>query len=224
MPMELDLNNQSVVRALVRFTETGAKAGCPFCKGRMIADVSPGERLIILKGMNVGREATVSKEPGLSSDEFLVAFDGDPPGLLTRVIRRLDSFAYLPLGKMPKWLCSLSIDDLHSVDESCLHTATILATDAKYKWTVQALLPIIYTVRSRRLPASGADLWPALQAHGIRKSLKEEFCQTFDFSIELLLEMNGRPAIKKRRVQAMSIGRYLTPGQEEYFGESPGII
>jgi hypothetical protein len=173
--------------------------------------------------MNAGREATVSKEPGFSSDEFLVAFDGDLPGHLTRIIRRLDSFAYLPLGKMPKWLCSLSIDDLHSVDESCLQTATLLTTDAKHKWTVQALLPIIYTVRSRRLPVSGADLWLTLQAHGIRKSLKDGFCRTFDFSIELLFEMNGRPAIKKRRVKAMSIGRYLTPGQEEYFGGSPGV-
>jgi hypothetical protein len=35
--------------------------------------------------------------------------------------------------------------------------------------------------------------------------------------------MHGRPAIKKRRVKAMSIGRYLTPGQEENGGPSPGV-
>jgi hypothetical protein len=88
--MEFNLADPTTLGALIQFTETGATAGCPFCKGRMIASVSPGDRIIILKGMNVGREATVSRDPGFSDDEFLVKFDSDPP---TREL--LTSWTYL---------------------------------------------------------------------------------------------------------------------------------
>jgi hypothetical protein len=189
----------------------------------MIASVSAGERIIILKGMYVGREATVSSEPGFSDDEFLVKFDSDPPNQLTRVIRKLDVFSYLPLGEMPNWLCSLSIDDLCSIDHSALDLAVRLAVGTNKSWSTNALLPLVATVRQRRVPVLGADLWPTLEAHGIPKTLKQEFGRKFDFAIELLVSLHGRAAIKKRRVRAMSIGRYLTPGQEEYFGASPGI-
>ena len=76
--MEFNLDDPITRAALVQFTEAGAGAACPFCQGRMIASVTPGERIIILQGANVGKAATVSPEPGLP-DEFLVKFDTDPP-------------------------------------------------------------------------------------------------------------------------------------------------
>ena len=220
--MEFNLTDPTTLSALIQFTETGATAGCPFCKGRMIASVSPGERIIILKGMYVGREAIVSPEPGLS-DEFLVRFDGDPPNRLTRIAHKRDVFAYVPLGGLPTWLCSLSIDDLCSIDHSVLDLAVQLAIGSGKDWPTPTLLPLIATTRQRR-PVIGADLWPTLEAHGIPKTLKRGFCGKFDFAIELLVSLHGRPAIQRRRVRAMSIGRYLTPGQQTHFGPSPGII
>jgi len=91
--MEFNLNDPATRSAIVHFTETGAEAGCPFCKGRMIASVTPGERIIILNGMYVGRKATVSPEPWLS-DEFLVRFDNSPSNQLTRIAQKLTAFAY----------------------------------------------------------------------------------------------------------------------------------
>jgi len=218
--MEFNLKDPTTRSAVIQFTETGATAGCPFCRGRMIASVSPGERIIILKGPNVGREATVSREPGLP-DEFLVKFDSAPPRQLTRVAYQRDLFAYLPLGEMPNWLCSLSIDDLCSIDLSALDLAVNRAVRAMKRWSTSALLPLIATVRHRRLPVLGAEPWPTLEAHGIPESLKHDFCRKFDFAIELLISMHGRPPVQKRRVRAMSIGRYLTPFEKKSFGPVP---
>src|SRR5258708_23336985 len=91
------------------------------------------------------------------------------------------------------------------------------------RWSTSALLPLIATVRHRRLPVLGAEPWPTLEAHGIPESLKHDFCRKFDFAIELLISMHGRPPVQKRRVRAMSIGRYLTPFEKKSFGPSPGI-
>jgi hypothetical protein len=223
MEMEFNIADPTTLSALIEFTETGATAGCPFCKGRMIASVSPEDRIIILKGMYVGREATVSHEPGLSDDEFLVKFDSDPPNQLTRIAHKRDVFAYSPLGEIPNWLCSLSIDDLCTIDHSALDLAVLLAVGAKKSFSPNTRLPLIATVRQRRLPMLSVDLWPTLEAHGIPKPLKHDFCRKFDFAIELLVSLHGRPAVQKRRVRAMSIGRYLTAGEEEHFGPSPGI-
>src|SRR5882724_9157902 len=139
--MEFNLNDPATRSALIHFTETGAQAGCPFCKGRMIASVTPGERIIILNGMDVGRKATVSPEPWLSG-EFLVKFDDAPPDQLTRIIQKLTVFAYLPLGKTPDWLCDLPVDDLCSIDLSALDLAVSLAVTAKKGWPVATLLPL----------------------------------------------------------------------------------
>lgn len=220
--MEFNLDDPITRTALISFTETGAQAGCPFCKGRMIASVKPAERIIVLKGIYVGRRATVSPEPSLP-DEFLVQFDSDPPNQLTRIAQKRDIFAYSPLGRMPGWLCDLSVDDLCSIDLSAMSLAISLAVGHEKNCSVATLLELIGTVRQRRLPMLGADLWPTLEAHGISKRLKNEFCRKFDFAIELLVSLHGRPAIKKRRVKAMSIGRYLTPGEEAHFGPSPRI-
>ncbi len=142
--MKIDFSNLRVRRALVKFTETGAKANCPFCIGRMITSVSPGEKIIILQGMYAGRRATVSDQPGWSDDEFLVQFDVEEKGTLTRISYRLDKFSHFPLRTIPGWLCHLSVDDLSLIDESCLETVLHFATaKAKTSWADLLLLDFI---------------------------------------------------------------------------------
>ncbi|MGH6725603.1 MAG: hypothetical protein ACREB8_03550 [Pseudolabrys sp.] len=195
--MELDLSTPTALGALIGFTKAGAKAGCPFCAGRLIASVSSGERIIILKGMYAGRKTTVSDQAGFSKGEFLVKFDSDPPTQLTRVIYKSDTFAGWPLPKIPDWLCCLSIDDLCSIDESALKSAVALANESDDSWSGASILPLVATVRARRLPVLGADLWPTLEAHGLAKIHQDDFCKKFDYGVELLVALHGRPAIKK---------------------------
>jgi hypothetical protein len=204
-PTSIDFSDPSTIKALVRFTERGAKAHCPFCKGRRISRVSSGERIIFLKGMFAGQEATVSDEPGLDESEFLVKFDDQQEGWGTSVSYKRDAFGRVPI-EVPDWLCSLSIDDLCAIDGAALHMALI--RQAEPLWSSKTLMPLISVVRQRRLPVTADDLWLTLRSHGFARKLKPDFLRLFDFSIELLISLNRRPPIKKKRVAPMSIGRY----------------
>jgi hypothetical protein len=221
--MKVNLSEPAISRALIEFTNAGAKSYCPFCKGRMIATVSPGERIILLQGMYSGLRATVSDQPGWSEDEFLVHFDNDPKDTLTRIGYKRDKFAYFPITRVPDWLCHLSIDDLSAIEESSLLTVLNFADAPKKKKWCDILEPLIATVRGRRLPILGADIWPTLIAHGFSARQKTNFCDFFDFGVDLLVLLNGRRAIRRKEMHPMSRGRYLTPGQEEYYGPSPTL-
>jgi hypothetical protein len=221
--MKLDLSQLTVRNSLVKFTTTGAKSNCPFCKGRKIASLRPGERIIILQGMYSGRTATVSDQPGWSDDEFLVRFDYEWRDTLTRIHYKRDKFAYFPIAKIPNWLCHLSMDDLSALDESSLLTVVNFASAKRAAKWADLLLPLIATVRSRRLPVLAADIWPTFVAHGFSRKQKTNFYQFFDFGIELLTSLHGRPAIRRKKMLPMSRGRYLTPGREECYGPSPSL-
>jgi hypothetical protein len=171
--------------------------------------------------MNVGRVGNVTAEQGYSEDEFLVHFDGEPITYETRILYKVDKFTYFPFDKVPDWLCPLSIDDLNAIDEAVVRTTMAVAMQSLL--SVETLLPIVRTIRARRLPLRGRDLWATFRAHDFPAELQELFETQFDFAIDLLLAMNGRPPVKRKRVKPMSIGRYLTPSRLKLSGPSPGI-
>jgi hypothetical protein len=221
--MKIDFSLPVVRNAIVKFTETGAKSDCPFCAGRMITSVSAGETIIVLQGMYSGRVGKVSDRPGFSDDEFIVHFDLDPQDILTRIGYQRDKFTYFPIKKAPEWLCHLSIDDLSALEESCLDAVLNFAVYKSNAKLADLLLPLFATVRSRRLPIIATDLWPTLVAHGFSKKHKSEFQRYFDFGMELLVSLHGRPSIQRKKMAPMSRGRYLTPGQEKFLGPSPAF-
>jgi hypothetical protein len=206
----------------VHATEFGARSGCPFCIGRMVRSMSVGDRIVILQGPHSGASATVTAEHGFSQDEFMVHFDGQSERWETRISYSRDRFASLPIARPPTWLCHLSTDDLSVIDESVIQTADLFGANLNV-WTVKTLLPILSIIRSRRLPVSGADLWPTLEAHGFPSATGPSFQDRFDYAIEILVAMVGRPPISRKKVQPMSIGRYLTPARLQELGRSPGI-
>ncbi len=220
---DLNLQNRTTRDALIQFTEHGAQAGCPFCNGRRIASLSGGERIVFLKGKHSGKQATVSDDPSLFDDEFLVRFNFQPLNHTTRVSYLRDEFTRAPLQAPPKWLCDLSIDDLCAIENAVLQTVLKTANLGKLVWSAETLLLLVATVWRRRLPVVGRDIWPTFEMHGMPPNRRASFCRYFDFGLQVLVLMQGRHAIKKNRVKAMSIGRYLTPGQEEYFGPSPSF-
>lgn len=219
--MKIDPSNPSVRQAIISFTESGAVSTCPFCIGRMITSISPGERIIMLQGMYAGRCATVSDQPGWSNDEFLVQFDLEEKGTLTRIGYQRDRFAYFPLQSIPDWLCHLSMDDLSAIDEACLDTALNFAVAKRGTNWADLLLPILSTIRRRRLPVLADDIWLTLVAHGFPRRQEKKFKVHFDFGLRLLILFNGRPPIQRRRMRPMSRGRYLTPSHEKWSGPSP---
>jgi len=189
----------------------------------MITSISAGETIIVLQGMYSGRVGTVSDRQAYSDDEFIVHFDLDPQEILTRIGYQTDKFTYFPIKKAPEWLCHLSIDDLSALDKSCLDAVINFAVYKSNAKLADLLLPLFSAVRSRRLPIMVTDLWPTLVAHGYSKKHKSNFQRYFDFGIELLVSLHGRPSIKCKKMAPMSRGRYLTPGQEEFLGPSPAF-
>jgi hypothetical protein len=167
--MQFDLGDKTMRLAFIRATETGAQSNCPFCKGRMITSVSKGDRIIVLQGMNAGKQGTVTATRGVDDREFIAHFDFEPEHYETRIGYSWDRFAFTPIEQIPEWLCQLSIDDLNAIDDSVIKTAALLAASGTEIWSVETLIPILGTVRSRRLPLSGADLWPTLEVTASRR-------------------------------------------------------
>jgi hypothetical protein len=106
--------------ALRKFTEAGADQNCPFCQGRKISEILPGERLLFLKGTRAGHSATVSAYPNPIEGEFLVHMDGDPDDWQWRVSYSRDLFVRAPLQLVPSWICPFSMKDLCALEDAAL--------------------------------------------------------------------------------------------------------
>lgn len=187
----------------------GIASHCPFCRGRVLSEPAPGSRIQMLSGSRASWIGTVaSKTTWWGGDEFCVRFDHEPREVLQRILIKHDQFALEPIGAAPQWLLPLSTDDLAFVDEAVIRLCTALFQKGKWRWRDAELYALIEMLWSRRLPVQGKGVWETCAAHGIPQNYKNRFVRTFDFGAGLLVYSRGRPPIKRRHVQAMSIGRY----------------
>jgi hypothetical protein len=163
----------------------------------------------MLTGFMSGCIGTVAPEDTWwSGEEFCVQFDHDRPGHLHRVLLRHDLFVLEPNADQTPWLLPLSTDDLAFVDEVVVRFCATLIQKSNWSWRDEELYVLIEMFWQRRLPVQGKEVWATCAAHGMPQRYKNHFISTFDFGIGLLVYSHGRPPIKRRRVQAMSIGRY----------------
>jgi hypothetical protein len=104
----------------------------------------------------------------------------------------------------PPWMPPLSIQDAFILHEMVLLAAErdLMRTEAQY--------PLINVCWSHRLPLSGSEVWAMLEAHGCDPIARPVVIERFDFGVGLLVGTQGRPPVKKRRMPALSKGRYLT--------------
>ncbi len=187
----------------------GVASGCPFCRGRMVSVPTPGSKIQILASYRSGWIGTVTpKDTWLDGEEFCVRFDDDPPRVTQRVLLRHDLFVSEPFVDPPQWLPSLSIDDLAVVDEFVVRFCGALFQKGKWRWQDEELYAPIVRFWLSRLPVRGEEIWEVCRAHGMPGRFRKTLVQAFDFGFGLLVSSHGRPPIKRRRVQAMSIGRY----------------
>lgn len=175
----------------------------------MLGRPAPGNRIQMLTGFMSGWIGTVAPEDTWwSSEEFCVQFDHDRPGLLHRVLLRHNLFVLESNADRPPWLPPLSTNDLALMDEVVVRFCAALFQKNKWSWRDEKLYVLIEMSWQRRLPVQGKEVWEMCAAHGIPQHHKSDFISTFDFGIGLLVYTHGRPPIKRRRVQAMSIWRY----------------
>ncbi|MDQ6866857.1 MAG: hypothetical protein M3178_00030 [Pseudomonadota bacterium] len=191
--------------ALQKFTETGADHNCPFCRGRMISNTSPGDRIFFLNGVLAGYSATVSALPSPIEGEFLVHVDGASDERQARVSYSRDLFVTAPLRLVPKWMCPLSMRNLCALEDAAVRGMLCAFESGGQTIRVEVAQTLAAVAWGRRLPVNGAQLWKMLQVHGFDDNWKSEFCLLFDFGFSLLVTTHRRRPVRKKIVEAMLI-------------------
>jgi hypothetical protein len=216
---------QQLETAIVGFTEMGAQNGCPFCIGRMIDEVEIGDRITFLKGNWVGRTAEVVALTQVGPGTFQVRFSNDPPGHTSICSYGSNQFLRFPLPPVPSWLCSLSVEDLISIEDAILYNIRCAIIEGRAISCERLARAVVTVVWYRRLPVSGERVFATLAAHGVSDELRKEFALLFDFGVDLLITAHGRPPIKRKQVSPMSIGKYISDGSRRFhvahFGYAP---
>lgn len=131
-------------------------------------------------------------------------------GTLRMVMPSQELFLDVELLVVPAWMPPVSIEDNAFLHDNLMRFLDELTVACDCEIFGESLLPIIATCWRRRLPLKGVDIWPLLSAHGIGPHLEVSFIGHFDFGTKLLTSAQGRTAVKRRRMLAMSKGRYLT--------------
>jgi hypothetical protein len=208
---------------------TGITAGgtiteCPFCLARQHPWPQIGTLITLLSGFDVGQSGVVVADQWgtCPPDRFLVKMAYAESGALRMVMPSHDLFLDVEQLIVPAWMPSLSIEDNGFLHEGLLRSLEGLKAARGRENIGKSLLSVIATCWGRRLPLRGAEFWLLLNAHGIDSHLKSDVIDYFDFGTKLLTQTQGRPAVKRRRMPAMSKGRYLTKAQRalraEIFG------
>ncbi len=205
-------------------TAGGAITECPFCLARQHPWPQIGTLITLLSGFDVGQSGVVVADQWgtCPPDRFLVKMAYAESGVLRMVMPSHDLFLDVEQLIVPAWMPSLSIEDNGFLHEGLLRSLEGLKAARGRENIGKSLLSVIATCWGRRLPLRGAELWLLLNAHGIDSHLKSDVIDYFDFGTKLLTQTQGRPAVKRRRMPAMSKGRYLTKAQRalraEIFG------
>ena len=205
----LDVARTSSCPDVKEAIKAGISNGCPFCKGRTIDRPNPGTKIKILSGRYSGWNGVVLPvEQWWSGSSFSIKFEDDRRESPHLVYSDSEQFTAEPFNLPPQWLPPLSIDDLAFLDEAIVRMITALRKQDKWSWRDVEFQVLITMCWHRRLPIDGDQVWEVCNAHGMPKRFRRRFVEMFNFGIGLLVISHGRPPIKRRRVEAMSIGRY----------------
>jgi hypothetical protein len=147
-------------------------------------------------------------------DQFLVKMDNEQNAEVARIVTPSnDLFLVEPIPPVPSWMLPLSIEDALSVHENMLQGIERADAVSKTDWLKELCYPIVAACWLRRLPLSAHEIWQVLAAHDISKVHEATFLKLYDFGIRLIVRTQGRPAVKRKRMQPLSHGKYLTDHQ-----------
>jgi hypothetical protein len=129
-----------------------------------------------------------------------------------------DLYVDCALFNVPDWMPPLSIEDNDAIHDSLL---TALPNEILRAHPLEiapdSIWPLVVTTWRRRLPLQGTDIWPMIAAHGVSDDKKTQLLSNFEFGLKVLTLANGRPPIKRKRMQPMSAGRYMTKARRNLY-------
>ena len=190
---------------------------CPYCLARQHPWPSIGTSILFLNRWDAGEVGVVVPDQWgtCPSDRFLVKMSYAKDDSLRLVMPSHDLFLDIKRFSVPLWMPPLSIEDNAILHESLMSSLAGLSINRNLTTVREALVPIIERCWRRRFPLNGRDIWPLLEAHGVKANLRTYLIDSFDYGIELLTWANGRVAVRRRRMPAMSKGHYHTKMQAE---------
>ncbi|MCP5372659.1 MAG: hypothetical protein H6907_13085 [Hyphomicrobiales bacterium] len=172
---------------------------------------------MFLNGIDVGHSGLVVADQWDTCpfDKFLVKMPYAKEGTLRIVTPGRELFLDVNRFSVPPWMPPVSIEDNALLHQSLIDSLAVLAAAKDQKSVGDSLIGVIDSCWRNRLPLQGTDVWPMVEAHGIPPHRKSDFINLFDFGKNILISTLGRAAVKRRRMPAMSQGRYLTKKQRD---------
>lgn len=188
----------------------GIASGCLFCQAREFVWPNPGDRLQFLTQWKAGMSGTVCpRDKWWRPGGFCIHIDGEPLDRSSHISPGHDLYALKPIDDPPGWFPPFSIDDLAFLDETVVRLCAGLSRNGRWHLHDDELYMPITALRGRRLPVSDEELWAICAAHGMPQRFRKRFVRLYDFGLKLLVHNNGRPPIKRKRLDApMLIPRY----------------
>lgn len=200
-----------------RFPKEGLISRCPFCLAASNRWPIVGTTIIFLTGLDIGHAGKVVEDrpENRRGDRFAVRMPYDRNGVTRSVMPFHDLYLDVNEFSLPTWMPPLSIEDAAHVHDGMLRYLVGTAASRSRRVHKEAIQSLIATCWWRRLPLDGNDIWPMLAAHGVRESAQSLLIQYFEFGLDLLRNLNGRRAIKRKRMPAFSENIYLSKAQRE---------
>ncbi len=195
---------------------SGVASGCPYCISKRNRRPLVGQRIMFLTSGDSGHFGTRIEDYHTTArlDQFLVKMDCEQNAEVARIVSPSnDLYLIEPVPPVPVWMLPLSVEDALSIHENMLRGIERADAVSKTDWLKELCYPIVACCWLRRLPVSGQEIWQMLTAHDILEEHKVAFLELYDFGISLLVRTQGRPAVKRKRMQPFSHGKYLTDHQ-----------
>jgi len=185
----------------------GFLAGCPFCTAKRIGVPEVGARFRVLTGLYAGRTGTVKKIPekySLDPFEIFCHLDGNKSNIQTRIVINHWLIQVLPESHIPEWAPPLSIQDAAPLDVAVVNFCQQSFSFHKSEPDISSFYELIRIIWRNRLPLQPNELLSILKAHGLPIQFEHELLKIYEIGINLLIHVNGKKPIKKKRVAPFS--------------------
>lgn len=190
----------------------GIACGCPFCLARLREVPKIGAEFVLLSSFDIGQRGRVVRAGPSSLSEIHLRMDGEPPEWLRRVDPVWQLYLEARLFRTLAWAPPLSLEDTLALHEIALDVLS--RPSGRRGPSISDIARAITSVAWwARLPVSADEIWPMLEAHGVRGRGRIEFIRLFDFGQRLLVANHGRKPNSRKRMSPMSRAKYVTGGQ-----------
>jgi hypothetical protein len=185
----------------------GASNGCPFCQARIKKGLSPGDRIILLRGYEAGIEYLVDCRDATTGNWLCKAEGGEPT--YRRVLNpSLELYLTPPLPKTPDWALSLSVEDHVHIDDVLMQIVEDYGDIADLNFDIKFLYRLAAFCWANRIPFDVREVIGFLSAHGLNEIVCEKAKFALDYARFVLVSTNGKAAIKRRKMPPLSQFRY----------------